>query len=212
MMDPIIIVNFKCYPRGTGEEAVAVAQACKDHGAWAAVQAVDIRSVAATRVRTLAQHVDPVGFGAHTGAVLPEAIVAAGAWGTLLNHSERRLPPDAVAATVARCKEAGLVVVLCVESVEEGKLYADLGADYLAVELPELIGGDVSIVSADPEIVRRSVQELGSNVIIGAGIASREDIVRGVELGAAGFLPASAVMKKANDPAQKIAELYGKVT
>ena len=39
------------------------------------------------------------------------------------------------------------------QDIDEAKSLAALVPDYVAVEPPELIGGDVSVTSADPQIV-----------------------------------------------------------
>src|SRR5450759_464076 len=73
-------------------------------------QAVDIPAVAAvtSRILVFAQHIDPAPPGRGAGAVLAEAIRAAGAVGTLLNHSEKRLTRRDVRRTIERARSAGL--------------------------------------------------------------------------------------------------------
>src|SRR5665648_1128800 len=55
-------------------------------------QHVDISKIAeeTENIYVFAQHMDSVKTGVGVGSILPEAIKAAGAVGTLLNHSERR--------------------------------------------------------------------------------------------------------------------------
>jgi triosephosphate isomerase (TIM) len=210
-VEPIVIVNFKAYEQGTGPKAVELASVCSAKGAWPAVQAADIAACSLTGAKVLAQHVDGVGFGAHTGSVLAATVKAAGAFGTLLNHSEKRLDRDEVFSAVKQCKDAGLKVVLCAASVEEAKSLSKAQPDYWAIELPELIGGDVSVVSADPDLVRRAVAELGDNVLVGAGVNSGEDLKASLDGGAKGVLVASAIVAKTADPEEALDKLYSMI-
>ena len=75
--------------------------------------------------------------------------------------------------------------------------------NYVAVEPPELIGGDVSVTSADPQIVSdtaSAVREASEEVMVlcGAGIKSGLDVSRAIELGVSGVLLASGVTKSSN--------------
>ena len=177
-----------------------------------AVQATDIaRIAAAIDMPIFAQHIDPVGFGSYTGHVLPEAARAAGAFGTLLNHSERRIVKDGdfelLKASIARAKEVGLYTVVCAETPEEGGEIAKFGPDLVAVEPPELIGGDISVSTSQPEVVRGAVELIGSDrTLVGAGVKNAEDVRISIELGASGVLLASGVTK-ADDPESVLRDL-----
>ena len=65
---------------------------------------VEIRRVAeATKhIHVFAPHMDPIPVGRGTADTLAESLVAAGAEGTLLNHVEKPLVFDTLAATFAR--------------------------------------------------------------------------------------------------------------
>jgi triosephosphate isomerase len=76
---------------------------------------------------------------------------------------------------------------------------AALGPDFLAVEPPELIGGNISVSTAKPEIVSGSVQRVHKvndkvKVLCGAGVKSGKDVAKSLELGAEGVLLASWVV------------------
>jgi triosephosphate isomerase len=203
---PIVIVNFKTYPEATGEGAVKLArlifEAGEDYGVAVAVapQAVDIYRVSSrVKVPVLAQHVDPIRPGRNTGWITPEAIKAAGAVGTLVNHAEHKIPLDQVAAVVERAREVGLSTVACAADIEESRKIAGLGPEMIAVEPPELIGTGVSVSTAKPEVVLRSLRAVkdinsGIKVLCGAGITTGEDVARALELGAEGVLLASGVV------------------
>ncbi|MFQ5806140.1 MAG: triose-phosphate isomerase, partial [Phycisphaerae bacterium] len=113
----------------------------------------------------LAPHCDNLPLGSHTGWVPPEAVQAAGAVGTLLNHAERPLPEPTLRATVSRCRDLGLETVVCAHDLGAAKTAAAVGPTFLAVEPPELIGGDVSVTTANPQVVRRVVDEAPTNPI-----------------------------------------------
>lgn len=215
---PVVILNFKTYPEATGAKAVAFTQALERVAAGKRValavapQAADVWRVAqATRVPVLAQHVDSLKPGNGTGATLVEAVREAGAVGSLANHAERRLTLAEIGAVCERLGKAGLVRVVCTDTVATTGAAAALGPEMVAIEPPELIGGDVSVTSADPEIVRQSVLAAKRaspqvRVLCGAGVKTGQDLRKALDLGADGVLLASAVMK-AKDPAAALAEL-----
>ena len=157
----------------------------------------------------LAQDIDVAPAGAHAGAVLPEAAVTAGAVGTLVIPAERQLDWATIETALARAREAGLATVLCTADVEATARGAALRPDYVAVEPPELIGGDISVSTARPEVISDSVAAVagtGVPVLCGAGVRTRADVEKAMELGAAGILLASGVVK-AEDPGAVLTEL-----
>ncbi len=210
---PRILVNFKAYKEALGKRALEISRAAekvwKETGVLVGVapQHVDLRAVAEeVEVPVFAQHVDPVRPGAHTGSVTVEAIKDAGAVGTLLNHSERRIRLDQIEVTLQLLREAGLISIVCANDPVVGKAVSDLRPDAVAVEPPELIGTGISVSEAKPEVVKRSVDLIEGVVYVGAGVSKREDVVKSLELGAYGVLLASAVAK-AKDPYSKLLEL-----
>ncbi len=86
---------------------------------------------------------------------------------------------------------------------------------YVAVEPPELIGGDVSVTTANPDVVAGTVKEIKRiaphvKVLCGAGVKTGEDVRVAVELGTAGVLLASGVVK-AKNPREVLYELVKEV-
>ncbi len=159
----------------------------------------------------LAQHVDPIAAGARTGFVPPESIQAAGVAGSLVNHSEHPLRPSATREAVARLSRLGLTAVVCAGTVTEARRLARFHPPYLAIEPPELIGGEVSVSSARPTVISATVDEVRrvsprTRVLCGAGIHNRTDVARAIELGSEGILVASAVAL-ARRPESAIREL-----
>ncbi len=216
---PIIIVNFKTYPDATGQHAIKLAKIC-EHVATEmnaniaiAVQALDVFRVSqAVGIPVLAQHVDGFSAGAHTGSVIPEALKNAGAAGSLINHSEWRIPLRNIAAAIDECHKHGLSVVACADTPENAKAIARLHPTMLAIEPPDLIGGKVSVSAARPEILTQSVNAVNQNkvkataLLCGAGIHTRADVAKAVELGMEGVLVASGVVLSRN-PEQVLKEL-----
>lgn len=204
---PILITNFKTYESATGIEALKLAkiheEVAQEYGVNFAVcpQAVDIWMIASqTNIPVLAHHFDAVTHGAFTGHILPEALKMAGADGSLLNHAERKIPFEQIASAIARAREVGFFTVVCAKDIEEAKQIAKLKPDAVAVEPPELIGGDISISTASPDIIKNAVREIPDiPVIVGAGVKTGEDIKIALKLGAKGVLVASGVTR-AKDP------------
>jgi len=207
MQTPIIIVNFKTYDRAYGLKAVELAQMCekvaKETGSHIAVAvgAPDIYHVAeSVSIPVLAQHVDDIRFGSHTGYILIEDIKENGADGTLINHSEHRLKLDVIESTIKRCKENNMVTIVCATDAVQAKAVAVFNPDFIAVEPPELIGGDVSVSKHDPEIISDTVANVKFvdpriPVLVGAGVKNHEDVKIAMELGSKGILIASGITK-----------------
>ena len=55
---------------------------------------------------------------------------------------------------ITRAREVGFFTVVCAKDIEEGKKIAKLKPDAVAIEPPELIGGDISISTASPDIIK----------------------------------------------------------
>ncbi|MCF7846051.1 MAG: triose-phosphate isomerase [Candidatus Peribacteraceae bacterium] len=210
----MIIVNFKNYESAVGENAVALAKIheviAQETGAplAVAVSAFDlVQVVAAVKIPVFVQHVDAADFGSSTGSIVPQLAKNLGAAGTLLNHSEKRVV-EQLPKLVASAKAAGLQIVICAENDDEAaKFAAEFSPDFVAVEPPELIGGDISVTSANPEIIENSVQKVGSTpLLVGAGVKNGTDVATALRLGAAGVLLASGVTK-ADDPAEVLRDL-----
>jgi triosephosphate isomerase len=201
-----VLVNLKAYDCDSTEIAEAANDAAGGSDATVAIapQAARISAVAETGAETWTQHVSPTGHGSHTGSTLAGSVAAAGAAGTLINHSERRLRLADIDAAIERAEAAGLETIVCANNPDQIAAVAALGPDAVAVEPPELIGTGTPVNRADPAVVRDAVAAADAvdpevDVLCGAGISTGEDVVAAGELGAEGVLLASGVAK-ADDP------------
>lgn len=214
MKTPLILVNFKVYQEAHGENAIRLARihekVAKETGVSIAlaVSALDVATVSAeVSLPVFVQHVDPYGFGAYTGYIIPQAVKQAGAYGTLLNHSEHRLSPEILKQSIDRAHSTGLFVVACAGTAEEGEMISAMGPDMVAVEPPDLIGGDISVSKAQPGIIEEAVRRIGrGKVLVGAGVKNGEDVRTAIALGASGVLLASGITK-AVDPEKVLRDL-----
>jgi triosephosphate isomerase len=200
----MIILNLKTYQEATGPRAKRLAEICakvaKETGVRIVVapQLVDMQCIRTeTEAEIFAQHVDGLPQGKYTGWVSAEAVKGAGAIGAVINHAEHQLDFEQIKKSVARCKELGLETCVCADSIEIGERIKQLEPTFIAIEATELIGGDISIATAKPEVVKGAVKALETKktkVIAGAGIKTGEDVRIALKLGAKGIILASGVV------------------
>ncbi|MEM4244617.1 MAG: triose-phosphate isomerase [Candidatus Nanoarchaeia archaeon] len=198
----MIMINFKTYEESTGKNAIKLAKAAekiaKETGQKIIVipPLLDLKEVAKkVNIDVYAQHVDEKDYGANTGSILIEAAKQVGAKGSIINHSENRIPIEKIQKIVEKAKQQQFTIVVCVQDIEEAKKVDAFKPDYIAYEPPELIGGNVSVSTARPEVIKDIVQSVSTSVIVGAGVKNKEDVKKSIELGAKGVLVASGVVK-----------------
>lgn len=203
----IIVLNFKTYRESTGVEALRLAEICEDISGEYSVQMVVVPQVAdihaiskAVKIPVFAQHVDGVGYGGFTGHITAASLKAAGAFGSLINHSERRLKLADIDAAITACKSFDLKTIVCTNNVATTQAAAALKPDYVAVEPPELIGSGIPVSKANPDVIRGSVAAVKTiapsvGVLCGAGITHGEDLRSALDLGSEGVLLASGIIK-----------------
>ena len=214
---PIIIVNYKTYSEATGKKAVKLSKIAEEVSRETGVnisvapQLADLASVCdAVSIPVFAQHIDPIFPGSFTGHVLLESVKEAGAIGTLINHSERRLKLCDIEAIIARTREAGLVSVVCTNNAAVSEAAAALKPDIVSLEPPELIGTGIPVSKSKPEVVTETValvKHVNPCVVTlcGAGITKGEDVSAALKLGTMGVLVASGIVK-AKDPRKVLME------
>lgn len=208
---PALILNYKAYKLASGKKAVEISKIADSMAAEYNVEIIivpqisDIYRIAEqVEIPVFAQHIDPNKPGKSTGHVVAESIKEAGAVGSLLNHAEKKLDFQVIKDTYERMKEVGLTACICAESVKKAEKLAKISPEYIAFEIPELIGTGKSISTFSPDKVKESVKKItdvNSDVVplTGAGISSGEDVYASLKLGAKGALVASAVANT-NEP------------
>lgn len=215
-----LIVNFKNYPEVMGESSVRLAKAAAGLSWELGIDVVVapptpmLHTVASTvRVPVYAQKVDLGEQGKSTGSTIPESVKAAGCAGSLLNHSESRIPLETMRRTVERMKAIGLATCACAETTEEAVEIASMNPEFLAIEPPELIGTGIAVSKARPELLTVTASALKGagykgTLLCGAGIVNAGDVATAIRLGTEGILVASSVVK-AQDWTTKLRELGG---
>ena len=215
---PVIIVNFKAYSEVEKGGAMELAKACESVSVETGITVsicpptVDLGWISRNvSIPVLSQNVDPHAAGSATGWTTPSMVKGCGAVGTLINHSEHKIPKNQIEECVELSKGVELITVVCADNVQSAVLAAGFRPDFVAVEPPELIGGNVSVTTANPMIIEETVEAVravnGSvSVLCGAGVKTGDDVKKAIELGASGVLLASGVVK-AKDPREVLRDL-----
>ncbi len=220
-MKPLILINFKLYPEAVGQKAVSLAKKIakaakardkqrkkgkqrKQYQIAIAPPLLELEHVCkAVSIPVFAQHLDPNEYGAHTGSITAQEVKKLGAVGTLLNHSEHKLPWKELKKAVAACKKHKLITLICASSLHEAKRIAALKPDYIGYEPAELIGGKVSVTSTKSGVIKKAVEAVRkispkTKVVCGAGVHSSEDMQKALQLGTHGILIGHAVSQSRN--------------
>ena len=219
---PIVILNFKTYLESTGKNALKLAKSCQTVAEETGVnimvapQYADIYRISQELdIPVLAQHIDSIEAGGHTGSILPESMKEAGAVGTLINHSEQRQQLFNIDAVVKKAFSLGMSSVVCTNNIETSAAAATLNPDFVAIEPPELIGSGIPVSQAEPEIVEKTVELIHDinkdvRVLCGAGISTGDDMKAAIDLGSEGVLLASGIIL-ADDPKRALLDLVSKI-
>jgi triosephosphate isomerase len=217
---PLLLVNFKTYIEATGKKSVDLAkiaeQVAREQGVNIAVapQFSDLKPVSeVVDIPVFSQHIDPIRPGPFTGHVLAEAVRSAGAAGTLINHSERRIKISEIEETLEMARSAELTTIVCANTAGVGAAVAALNPNMIAIEPPELIGSGVAVSKAQPELITKSVRRIREvnntvEILCGAGVSYAEDVRSALILGTDGVLVASSVVKN-EDPKKLLQEMAG---
>ncbi|KKQ40745.1 MAG: Triosephosphate isomerase [Microgenomates group bacterium GW2011_GWC1_37_8] len=180
----MIFINFKTYQKGTGSEALGLIKILEKVAQESqikiipVVQATDIKEVVqTTTLEVWTQHTDFVQFGAHTGAILPEAVFEDGAEElrkvfelkpTYVSYE----PPELVGSKTTSVAQAQPEVI--VKAVEEAK----------ANDLPLVVGAGIK----SAQDVRKSIEFGAVGVAVASDIVASDDpekelkeLIRGLE-------------------------------
>lgn len=215
-------MNFKTYIEATGKRGVELAkiadQVSRDSGVTIAVapQFTDLKTVTeAVEIPVFSQHIDPIKPGAYTGHVLADAVKAAGASGTILNHSERRIKISEIEEILSLARVSDLASVVCTDTPGVSAAVASLRPDMIAIEPPDLIGTGVAVSKARPELITNAINRIRSvndsvDILCGAGVSTAEDVGKALQLGTRGVLVSSSVVKGTN-PGQLLENMTDEV-
>ena len=215
-------MNFKTYIEATGKSGVELAKIAdkvsRDSGVTIAVapQFTDLKTVTeAVEIPVFSQHIDPIKPGAYTGHVLADAVKAAGASGTILNHSERRIKISEIEEILSLARVSDLASVVCTDTPGVSAAVASLSPDMIAIEPPDLIGTGVAVSKARPELITNAIKRIRSvndsvDILCGAGVSTAEDVGKALELGTRGVLVSSSVVKGTN-PGQLLENMTDEV-
>jgi len=218
MQSRTFIVNFKNYPEVMGEGSIQLARAAAGLGMALGIDVVVspptpmLHAVAsAVGIPVFAQRAELGEQGKSTGSTIPESIKAAGCVGSLLNHSECRIPLGVLSKTIERMRSLGLTTCACAETAKEAVEISAMEPEFLAIEPPELIGTGTAVSKARPELITETASALAKagysgRLLCGAGIVSGQDVAAAIRLGTHGILVASSVVK-AQDWSAKLREL-----
>jgi triosephosphate isomerase (TIM) len=180
-------------------DAASVASARYEVAVIVTPPALDIETVkrAAPGLWVFAQSMDLAEPGASTGAIIPEALVAVGADGVMLNHAERPLDDGVLPDAIGQARNAGLLALVCAHDVEHAARYARWGPDMILLEPHHLIGtahrcdrpsiaeANAVVASVDPAIL----------VMHSGGVADEQDVRAIIAQGAAGTGCTSAIVR-----------------
>jgi len=234
----MIWVNFKIQKETFGEGALRLSETCRKVSLKTKVKVVPVVSPFDLRLikekvggEVWIQHIDPFMEGPKTGWLSPAQAIAAGADGSLINHSEHKIPFGQVRQILAFLKRDEWIKKWgkLFSSMENGKLKIDKFStmvcfrtkgqagkwvkklnpkpEYVAYEPTELIGSDTSVSEAKPEAIKRIVKLLSDHdVVVGAGVRERKDVEVALRLGAKGILVSSDVVK-AKNPEKELLDL-----
>jgi triosephosphate isomerase len=205
----LFIINFKNYEEIAGVKSLLLAKTASiianKHKLRIMVCPPQhlMSEVARVSKNVLAQHLDTFKMGSTTGYVIPEMVKKSQILGSLINHSEHRIPAQDIESLVVRLRELHMKSIVCVQDLIEVERFAKLNPDYIAIEPPELIGSGKAVSKERPGLITESVEAVlegskSTQLLCGAGIVSGEDVNKALELGAKGILVASGIVKAKN--------------
>jgi triosephosphate isomerase len=207
LKDRIMIINFKNYNEISGEKGVKFAKIAEKIAKDLHIEIIisppisDLALISkSVNIPVFSQHIDLIKPGSTTGYIVPEILKASGAIGTLINHSERKIPIGIIKELVPKMKSLDLLSVVCAGTPQETEERAKFEPDFLAIEPPDLIGSGIAVSKAKPEVITNSIDAIKaakstSKLICGAGITSGQDVKAALDLGSLGILVASAIVK-----------------
>lgn len=188
-----------------GDDVLAFARAVDEAAAKHDIDAIfiapytEIRRISeqCPHLIVIAQYMDTIRPGRGMGAVLPEALKAAGAQGVVINHSERPMTLPQIRETIERANELDMLSFVCADTVAEAKALAQFNPDILNPEPSELIGsGEASPMSYVRE-VSEVIKAINPDILVeqAAGITTAQQIYDFIMAGSDGAGSASGILQ-----------------
>lgn len=159
------------------------------------------RVKAATKhLHIFAPHMDPIRPGRGLADTLPESLIAVGAEGVMLNHTEKPLSISVLRETILRADEIGLTTIVCADSIAEAGMVARLNPNIIVAEPSELIGTGITSGPEYVEASMKAVKDVNPKIMVlqGAGISNGNDVYQTISAGAEATGSSSGVVKAAN--------------
>ena len=217
MSKPLILINFKVYKEAVANKGLELARriAKVKKPKYQIVISPTLLSMKEindkVNISVFSQHCSHASLGASTGRVTADELKRIGVKGTILNHSERKIPLKYLKEIIDVCKKKKLITVVCASTLSEIKKIANFKPDYIAYEPKELIGTNISVTESKPDLIVKAVEVVKqlsrkTQLLCGAGIHSKEDIGQALLLGAKGVLIAHATVQ-AKDPKKFLEEM-----
>jgi triosephosphate isomerase len=208
----MIVVNFKNYK--IGKEVLNLVRTIDIYcnKAIVAVPSTELREISKeVSMPVYAQSIDLPEKGRGTGKLIPDEILSTGAKGSIINHSENKLPFSTIKKIVERSNEIGLKLIICASTLKEAEKVKKLSPYAIAFEDPKLIASGKSITKVKTSSVKKFVDLLKGTEIVplcGAGISTSEDVAQAMLLGCKGVLVSSVVADSQN-PEQFLKQVAG---
>lgn len=205
----MFIINCKNYEEIAGDKVIKLAKIIENVSKKYKIKIVLapphhlLTKITDLSIPVLAQHVDNTRVGSTTGFIIPELLKTSKIAGSLINHSEHRIPSSDIKQLVSRLHQLKMMSIVCVRNIAEAQKYAKLNPSYIAIEPLELIGSGKAVSKEKPELITKAVTAVknannSTKLLCGAGIVSGEDVEKAIQLGAKGILVASGIIKSKN--------------
>jgi len=202
----MIVVNFKAYSLNYFQKVLDAIEELNNNYGKLIYFAVPSTFFYLKKDFFIAQDFIPE-TGAFTGKITYEMLKHFEIKGSLLNHSENQKTFNELIKCLSLIDNNFLSIV-CADNKDSvialNNLNENKKIKFIAYEPPELIGGNISVSKAKPEIIEELTKKI-DNLLVGAGIKTKEDVKKSIELGAKGILVASGVVKN-NDPKNLLEE------
>jgi len=212
-----LFINMKAYDESTGPDAVKLINLIeREFGVDDRIIIVmnPLDSMITTTLKKFIQNAEPMVPGPFTGHVPITILAKYGYSGVMLNHSEFKLDHKTIEESIEMAKELHLNTLVCAEDLKELVTISRYAPDMIAYEPPELIGGEISVSTARPEVISEAshiLMDSGIELVVGAGIKNKRDVTISRQLGAQGVLVSSGVIKS-KEPIKVIGEMLEEVS